>query len=217
MENNKPFGIIYKATNIVNGKSYVGQTIKDFEKYKNGHIKIALNESDIKRGHRKTFYDAIRKYGKNNFTWEILKECNDKLILNIMETFMVMVHHSHYTENGYNMTWAGESNPIQSPIVRKKISDKAKLRIGDKSTVWGLKRPDLVLRNKATIGKTFIEIYGEDKANDVKNKMHLSGAGKTLSLEHKTNIGIANKGNKRPDLTERNLVRWRKYHENIIG
>lgn len=205
-------GIIYKARNIVNEKCYIGQTIRILNDRKKGHFCNKNKKSD------NAFHRAIRKYGKDNFQWEILKDnINDKLILNLMETFMIMVHKSHTSEGGYNMTWGGESNPTQSLVVRKKISDKAKLRVGDKNPAWGKKRPDLILRNKNTTGKTFIEIYGEDKASEIKNKMHLSGAGKTLSLKHKTNISIANKGNKRPDLTERNLERWRKYHENNIG
>lgn len=183
MENNVS-GIIYKAINQVNGKAYIGQTTKDFEKYKNCHIKRAL------RGKKKTFYDAIRLYGIENFTWEILKNnINDGLMLDIMETFMIMVHHSHASENGYNMNWGG----------------------GD--TTRGYKRQDLTARNVSMKGKTYEEIYGENKAKDIKNKMSLKGAGRSKSVEHKKNIGIANKGNKRPDLTARLLERWNNYRE----
>jgi hypothetical protein len=51
---------------------------------------------------------AIRKYGWQAFDWEILCKCNDKLTLNLMETFKIMVNHSHYTDYGYNVTWGGD-------------------------------------------------------------------------------------------------------------
>jgi group I intron endonuclease len=124
--------IIYKATNLINGKCYVGQTTKDFEKYKNSHIKNALN------GYEKTFYDAIRKHGKDNFKWEILKEnIKDKLMLNLMETFMIMVHHSHISESGYNKTWGGDGGPcseetkekIRQSLIGKEFTDERKKNV----------------------------------------------------------------------------------------
>jgi len=52
--------IIYKATNLINDKCYVGKTTQDFEKYKNKHIREAINEYDIKKENPKIFYDAMK-------------------------------------------------------------------------------------------------------------------------------------------------------------
>ena len=63
-------GIIYKATNKVNGKGYVGQTKTSLGKRIDRHCRAA-----IKQQYRYPFINAIRKYGENAFTWEIL-ECD---------------------------------------------------------------------------------------------------------------------------------------------
>jgi group I intron endonuclease len=98
----KPYGIIYKATNVIDGKSYVGYTTTTRRKYQ--HYYAAKSQDDVNN----YFYNAIRLHGYDNFKWEVLKECDNQLMLNLMETFMIMVHHTHWTEGGYNMTWGGD-------------------------------------------------------------------------------------------------------------
>ena len=99
-------GIIYKATNLINGKCYIGKTIQKFEQRQYEHKKKA-NKS-IYRG----FCGALRKYGFENFSWEILCEC-DVMVLGIRETMKIIVEHSHYTESGYNLTWGNDGGPWQ--------------------------------------------------------------------------------------------------------
>jgi len=63
---------IYRATNKINGKFYIGQTTYD-KLYKriSSHIWYAKNyNTNI------PFANALRKYGKENFDWDILEECN---------------------------------------------------------------------------------------------------------------------------------------------
>ncbi len=63
---------IYKSTNKINGKCYIGRTSYD-KLYKriNSHIWFSKNKncSNI------PFSNALKKYGKENFEWEILEEC----------------------------------------------------------------------------------------------------------------------------------------------
>lgn len=95
--------IIYKATNIINGKTYVGQTIRKFNIRINAHLKEARLHKD-----NMYFHSALRKYGKDAFKWEIICECDNRYVLNILETFYIMINKSHVTENGYNVTWGGD-------------------------------------------------------------------------------------------------------------
>ena len=102
-KSNHPF-VIYKATNLINGKCYIGKTIQEFRIRKTRHFQDIKNSSD-----NAYFHNAIKKYGKKNFTWEVIFECDDVLILNVMETMKIIVNHSHWTEGkGYNLTWGGE-------------------------------------------------------------------------------------------------------------
>jgi len=95
--------LIYKATNSINGKSYIGQTAKpSIEPRKNKHFKNAFK--DLTQTH---FYRALRKYGKDNFTWEILCYCNTKEELNQKEIYYIEYFQSMSFQNGYNMTKGG--------------------------------------------------------------------------------------------------------------
>jgi len=123
--------IIYKATNKVNGKCYLGQTRHSLDVRKNAHLRCA------KKGVNTHFYHAIRKYGAENFEWEIICSTNDKKRLNELETFYITKYDS--IKHGYNMVDGGENNimdiesvktkhdkVMQSDEVRKKISKSMK-------------------------------------------------------------------------------------------
>ena len=95
------YGIIYKATNKVNGKMYIGQTAQSLNKRISKHINDALNNR-----YNSYFHRAIRKYGKENFKWEIITECNSQEELNKAEVEMIEKYNTF--ESGYNLTKGGE-------------------------------------------------------------------------------------------------------------
>lgn len=94
-------GYIYKITNIVNNKIYIGQTIRDIQSRWNQHINNAYNEND-KNNH---FHNAILKYGENSFSIVIIEECPDE-VLNEREKYWINYYDSY--NNGYNSTLGGE-------------------------------------------------------------------------------------------------------------
>lgn len=65
---------IYKFTNKINNHAYIGQSI-DIEKRRKTHLQRAYCNSPSNKEYDKTFYRAIRKYGWDNFDFEILKVC----------------------------------------------------------------------------------------------------------------------------------------------
>ena len=68
-------GIIYCYTNLVNNKKYIGQTINPKERF-NQHKSSAFNEKDNE--YNSPLHRAFRKYGYENFKYEILIE-NDEI------------------------------------------------------------------------------------------------------------------------------------------
>jgi len=92
---NKHFGIIYKATNKVNGCGYIGQTTYPMKKRKKEHKSQSKTRCML-------FHQAIRDFGFDNFTWEILYKNVPYKDLNKTEEEMIVLHHTHYTEGGYN-------------------------------------------------------------------------------------------------------------------
>ena len=72
--------IIYQVTNKVNGKNYIGQTIQKLSARKGGH------KYEMKQGSNTIFYNAIRKYGWDNFSWCVIDDtCQSQDELNEME------------------------------------------------------------------------------------------------------------------------------------
>ena len=62
---------VYVIRNLINEKVYVGQT-KNFNNRKAGHLAIA------RHGVLRPLYAAMRKYGVENFTFEVIEECPDE-------------------------------------------------------------------------------------------------------------------------------------------
>ncbi len=114
--------VIYKITNEVNGKSYVGQTTQDLSARWKQHLACD--------GHCIALTSAMKKYGTENFiieeiywafsTEELLKK--EKEFINNFNTL---------APNGYNLTSGGEA-PVFSEITRQKMSRKK-----EKHSRWG--------------------------------------------------------------------------------
>ena len=92
-------GFIYRA--YYSDKSYVGKTV-DFYKRKKRHFNDTDNGSEL------VFHRALRKYGFENFTWEILEEGISEHELNEREKFWIKMYDSFH--NGYNMTEGGDGS-----------------------------------------------------------------------------------------------------------
>ena len=73
--------IIYKMTNLINNKVYIGQTIRTFNKRYNGAgigAERVLRYFEVNKGNKKNEHlnNALIKYGTNNLKIEILCQCN---------------------------------------------------------------------------------------------------------------------------------------------
>jgi group I intron endonuclease len=91
---------IYLITNKINNKFYVGKTKKSIQERFKEHITLA-NQGNI------TFlYNAIRKYGKENFEIQYLATAINEEQLNKLEMLWIKILNA--TELGYNMTLGGE-------------------------------------------------------------------------------------------------------------
>ena len=105
-------GLIYKHTNKITGDAYVGQTIKSRQKRWDAHVAAAA------LGFPGHFYNAIRKYGPENFRHRTLKYVTEPL-LNAAEIYFVARHDTF--KHGYNMTPGGDGYEM-TLAMRRKIS-----------------------------------------------------------------------------------------------
>lgn len=96
---------IYKITNKINGKSYIGQSVN----IKNRWYVHKATKDDY------PIHRAIQKYGKNNFSWEVLEECSEQQ-LSEREIYYISKYNTFmYAENsnGYNLTPGGEQGNVK--------------------------------------------------------------------------------------------------------
>lgn len=92
---------LYKITNLINGKAYIGQSINPRRRFI-AHISRANNDSD-----NSPIHSAIKKYGKDNFKFEILEWSEN---YNQREKELI-IEHNTLSPNGYNVARGGEEPP----------------------------------------------------------------------------------------------------------
>ena len=107
--------IIYKITNKLNGRVYIGQTVRTLEYRWKQHCRAKDNT---------VFHKALRKYGPENFTVEQIDIACTLDELNKKEKYWIEYYHS--VKDGYNMTEGGRSGAVDM-----KRSEKTKQKIAD--------------------------------------------------------------------------------------
>ena len=96
-------GYIYSIISTVTNKIYIGKSIRlPEQRIKEHFTDWELLNTDTK------LTRAILKYGKNNWKWEIIEECDDAL-LSQREAYWISKYNSY--ENGYNSTLGGDGCP----------------------------------------------------------------------------------------------------------
>ena len=98
------YGIIYKATNTINNKVYIGQTTSTLKNRIYYHIYRAEHSLEITHTH---FINALRKYGQNAFTWEQIDTAETQDELNKKEQYWIQYYDSMNT--GYNIQAGGNN------------------------------------------------------------------------------------------------------------
>lgn len=112
---------IYKFTNKVNGKIYIGQSV-DVVHRKYSHFHEAFKKERL--SYNSYFHKAIRKYGKENFTFEIIERC-DRSELNVKEIYWIDYYKSFKEEYGYNISLGGHyAKHLQKPVYQIDIKTK---------------------------------------------------------------------------------------------
>ena len=146
-------GFIYKITNKINGKSYIGQTIQNVKErfYQHCATKCSKAVSNM------AIHRAIKKYGKSNFTVEVIEEI-DSANLNDRERYWIKCYNSY--NNGYNSTKGGQDGckpfkdlDVESIIKEYNIGKSLRI-LGtifkvDKQTI-----KDLLVRNNINLRTT---------------------------------------------------------------
>lgn len=165
--------IIYKITNNINNKIYIGQTIQDINLRWNSH-KSLLRKRTHSNEHLQS---AWIKYGEDNFIFEIIETVNIEL-LNEREKYWIEFYDSTNKDKGYNLQSGGNLNRTHSLESRIKMSKRAKGRV----------KSEEHRRKLSEAGKN--KKLSEEHKKKISERMK----GKVRSIKHRINISKANKG-----------------------
>ena len=160
---------IYMHKNKINGKIYIGQTSQEPKKrWDNGRGYI-----DCSR-----FYNAILKYGWNNFEHIILYQNLSQKQANILEEQLIKQYNTQNDKYGYNIK-AGGNNKHHTEETKRKIGKaNSKALKGNK---WSQHQHEIMSKMFMGKGNPF---YGKHHTEETKRKISESRKGKCIGEEH---------------------------------
>ncbi len=157
--------IIYKITNKINGKCYIGQTIYSLAHRWSGH--------NVERRGCVALQEALKKYGKENFCVEELVQCKSLQELNNTEEYFIS-YYNCIAPNGYNIE-PGGNNKTHSAETRRKIG------LGNKGKIISAKTK--IKMSAATKGEKN-PFYGRKHSSETKLKISIANKGKLSSKKN---------------------------------
>jgi len=156
--------VVYKVTNLQNGKCYIGATKQPLN-----HRRIK-HQYAVKTGSEALFHNALRKYGESSFTWEVLHTCKDREELSKMEAYYTDYYDSF--NNGYNMQTGGDSEYIISELVKEKLS------IASKGKPKSEEHRKNIKKNHADVSGENNPMYGKHHTKEAREKISKTKAAK---------------------------------------
>lgn len=108
----EPLVVVYQITNRVNGHRYIGYTGRGLKSRRAGHLNQLSTGSDY------PIHRAMRKYGKENFVFEVMADfADDEDLAKVYECEAIAKYRPEY-----NLTYGGEGGTL-AEVSRKKIGD----------------------------------------------------------------------------------------------
>ena len=124
--------IIYCYTNLINNKKYVGQTINPEQRFRQ-HKSSVFNEKD--KEYNSVLHRAMRKYGYENFSYEVLAECNTLEELNQQEIYFINTLNT-LVPNGYNVASGGNNGSYPHTLESKEKLMKAHAKLTEEEIIY---------------------------------------------------------------------------------
>jgi group I intron endonuclease len=199
----KKYGIVYKVTNLVNNKMYIGITTYSLSKRWSQHCNdekslYALNTT-------------IRKYGKESFKVEEIYSSFSKEDLCEKEVYFIKLYNT-LAPNGYNMTTGGE-HFLHNELTKKLISEKGKGRkVHNKGVPMSLEARQHL--SKVRTGHLHTE-ETKQKMSESKKGKKPNNYGKKMSIETRLKISEQLKNRIITDETKLKLAQINKLSKSI--
>lgn len=183
MDKKSVFGYIYIITNKVNGKIYVGRTGKGVRHRFNAHLRRA------RAGETTFLYNAIRKYGEDQFESKAICYCFDAESTVEAEMYLIKAYKANNRKIGYNMSEGGDGGEY-GRVLSEETIDKMRLSALKVSKERSVKMVETKKKN-GTLGK------GKKKhTEEHKRKMSELMTNREVSDETRGKMSKARKGKK---------------------
>lgn len=159
--------LIYKITNKINGKIYIGQTTRTLKERWSDYIKEYKYIKEDSKNLR-LIIKAFRKYGIDNFEITVLEDSIETLEeLNNKERDYILKYNCTDKTIGYNIEFGGNGFGKHTEEQKRKISEA---QLGEKNHMWGIKG-ELNKCSKKVIELTTGKIYAS--ATEATEKLNL--------------------------------------------
>lgn len=184
-------GYIYKITNLIDDKIYIGKTTYPIEKRYYAHLWTSEHKNDT----RSKIHNAIRKYGKENFKVEKIEDCDSIKLLNERERYWIKELKAQNSDIGYNIAPGGEGG-IGGPMFaghHHSEETKAKMSVdrqGEKNANFGNRwhqSDELRKRHSELSSGENNGMWGKKHSEESKFKNNLSHIGKKAYSNQKLN------------------------------
>jgi len=174
--------VVYVATNIINGKRYIGVTSRGLSYRKCSHYAKARSKF-VNGGQCPKFHAAIRKYGEDAFSWEILETH-----ANVEDMMAAEIRLIAELKPEYNLTLGGEGakGTKHTEETKRLLSEQKK----GKSV-----SPERRQKMKETAQRI-------NTTPEYREKMSAAKKGERKSSEWRAKISAAHKGKKKPRTPE---------------
>ena len=196
---------IYKITNKVNGKQYIGYTSVAIKKRFSQHIQRSKKSNDGVHG-------AIQKYGRENFIVETVYQSYDRdHTFEVMEPYFI-AEYDTFKGVGYNLTEGGDKGPDVTGLKRGPMKESTKKILREQRLGKPLKHSQEhkdylsekmkkmnASRDRHGSNNTF---FGKTHSEETLEKLR-----KPKSEEHKKKLSEAKKGSKRSAESRKNQSR----------
>lgn len=203
--------VIYLITNSINGKCYIGQTTRPVEHRWSRHV------TEARRGSRSAVHLAIRKYGAEAFTLDIIGGANSMAALNDLEV-MLIAQYGTLAPHGYNLASGGRNCVVHDETRAKmsavrmgmKLSDEHRANI--RAATLGKPQPKLRGRPLSAEHRAKLSAahMGIRHSAEMRAKVSAAVKGRPWSEAHRRNASLAQLGKKASDETRAKLRAARK-------
>lgn len=198
----KKYHYVYITTNLINGKQYVGDRSCN-----------CLPEEDSYLGSgRPLFENAKKKYGKENFSKEILEILDSREKTHKAEEKYIQIYKTHISQGGYNISWKGgygKNNDTLSKETKQKLSQiKKGIKFSDihkenlKKTHTGLKQ------SKETVNRRISKTTGLKRSEEFKEKLRKPKSKQTRERIKATLTGQKHAEERKQNQKIAQLKRW---------